>query len=985
MKRKTRTCFNRIVSLLLMLILVFNLFAFVGPSAVSAVPELQTASSDALTLEDLIAGHATAEDIYGVLDQSTVPDIIGYEEAKINNHVQRLYEDEGDSLNTVIFLNADATQTMYVFDFPVKYVDKNGTIRDVSLEIADKRTGGSKYQSEASPALTTFSAQFSDGVSLNGNGVDIRLVPVLSSANTRTTSASSKLSSEAQRIDEKTVSYRYNDVTTVEYSLTYTGFKEDIVVSEYTGQTEYPFYLYTNGLKLEEINGSYFLVDDKGDIKATIGDIIIFTADERNNAFGKIVPTTVVEDEEYLLTIVVDADYLADPNTAYPIRIDPTIEINYNDSGASAIEDITISTNTTFSGSSGSLYIGRRSTEGIARSLMRFPGIDYSELEGATIVSASVKVRDLMCESTQLAVSCHVFTGNTWNANSATWANTNPNSYEIVPLSTNTFSWSIGNALNPVHWYSFDITKAVQGWIDGNYSKNKGIIFKVSSTIENGSTINNRTFGSYNRESNKPTLSVTYSKTNSSLIGNGTYYLNNKETGKYLQKYNETTLYGESGKVSITSNKFKWIIQPVSGGYVIKDPGSTKYLGVASETATTPTLITVSDSALPEECIWSISAGNGGCLVKNTYINKYLYMTGSTLYLSSTMGTIGSTTYNQRIWRIANVANYGNAQSYSDRELTQSAAFSTLIIDVGDTGVPTITPEHSNTIWSAYTDFSYARVVTSHVTVSNGVFTGVSSGVTTIIATHKVTGLQFVFAVVVGDQPTLTVSNYVDQGYRVRYGGYENVQIANSYVASKFERFFGIALTSNYNMYTSAADNCKIQQYGEVASEYLTPCCTHQPTHLTTTAQRDVLGNGTATNSKVLWTGHIMNGNAPPVAYPTQHSVVMTPSKVVYENENYTNYPNTVVREMSNETFLHELSHQLGAPDHYCYNNYTSKEQVGTKPCSNPDCDVCHVKLDTVRSCIMSGDANFDSPNEAIWYCSDCLVTINNHLTGHHQ
>lgn len=319
--------------------------------------------------------------------------------------------------------------------------------------------------------------------------------------------------------------------------------------------------MYTNGLALEEISGSYFLVDDKGNIRASIGDIIIFTADERNNAFGEIVPTTIVENEEYLLTIVVDADYLVDPDTAYPIRIDPTIEINYDVSGASAIEDITISTNTNFTGSHTSLYIGRRSTEGIARALMRMNGLDLNSLHGVTVTSALLRVRDMMCESTELDVSCHVFTGNIWSGSSAIWADVSPNSYVSTPLSTRTFSWSIGNAFSSKHWYSFDITGAVQGWIDGNYSNYKGIIFKVSSTIENGSTINNRTFGSYNREANKPTLSITYTSSDYQLIPDGRYYINNGSTGKYLQKSGTTTLQGQSGLLenlaAVSNGKFK--------------------------------------------------------------------------------------------------------------------------------------------------------------------------------------------------------------------------------------------------------------------------------------------------------------------------------------------------------------------------------------------------------------------------------------------
>lgn len=273
---------------------------------------------------DVITGVADLSDLHNPLDPNTVPEIIGYEEALGKYHSKRVYEDEGDDLNKVVFENLDGTKTMYLFDFPVKYVDTNGKIRDISLEIADSTSGG--FKTAANSTVTTFSPQASDGISLSGNGTNITLTPIMptASAGTQAMTAGSKtgslgsisaddqvISRAATRIDEKTIQYRYDSKTTIEYGLTYTGFKEDIVVSEYTGQTEYAFTLRTGGYALEEIDGSYFLVDDGGNIKATIGDIIIFTADERNNTMGQLVPRTIVENEEYLLTIVVDPDFLA--------------------------------------------------------------------------------------------------------------------------------------------------------------------------------------------------------------------------------------------------------------------------------------------------------------------------------------------------------------------------------------------------------------------------------------------------------------------------------------------------------------------------------------------------------------------------------------------------------------------------------------------------------------------------------------------------
>ena len=462
------------------------------------------------TLQDAIAGIVDYTELYDPLDADTVPEVVGYDNALSKNHVQRLYADEGDDLNKVVFLNADGTKTMYLYDYPVKYVDTDGTVKDISLNIANTATG---FQTASGNAVTTFAANISDGIGLRGNDVDISLVPVLPAITGKgslVASADSQVSRVATRIDSKTIEYQYDSKTTIEYSLTYTGFKEDIVVSEYTGQTEYDFRLYTNGLALTEIDGSFYLVDDAGNIKATIGDIIIFTADERNNTFGQLVSTTIVENEEYLLTIVVDADFLADEKTAYPIRIDPTVEINY-DSNSSGIQDITVSSGATYSGTSGSLLVGLKEGAGICRALIKFPGLSALP-SNASVQSATLTMRDLMCESTAMDINCYVFAGNTWTESTANWTSTNAGSSSSISthLCTVTMDYDIGRNFTNKHWYNFNITKAVQGWLNGTYDSEKGILLKMPTSHESGSTYTYRTIGSYNRSSNKPTLSITY-------------------------------------------------------------------------------------------------------------------------------------------------------------------------------------------------------------------------------------------------------------------------------------------------------------------------------------------------------------------------------------------------------------------------------------------------------------------------------------------
>ena len=95
---------------------------------------------------------------------------------------------------------------------------------------------------------------------MRSEDASISLVPHLPSVATKSLSAEKTVANAtARKINNKTVAYTYDDKTTLEYSLTYTGFKEDIVVSEYTGQTRYDFTLYTGGLKLTERNGSFYI------------------------------------------------------------------------------------------------------------------------------------------------------------------------------------------------------------------------------------------------------------------------------------------------------------------------------------------------------------------------------------------------------------------------------------------------------------------------------------------------------------------------------------------------------------------------------------------------------------------------------------------------------------------------------------------------------------------------------------------------------
>ncbi len=452
-----------------------------------------------------------------------LPDIVDAAEAEEKGYIGRIKTEEKD-LYTFVFANGDGTNTMRVYGHPVKYVAKDGTIRDISLDVQAKDDGG--FVTADHEIITTFEKALTDGISMVYDDVEVTLIPKLGLG---------KVPAATLDSNNKVVTYKMNDVTSFVYELTYAGFKEDIVVKEYTGQTEYEFTLYTNGLTLCKGNESYYLADSDGNRKATIGDIIVFTADERNNTMGRMTYETVRANQEYVLTIHLDAEYLADEKTAYPIRIDPTIEINYDNNGAGAIEDITINSLQGSDGSSRSLFVGRRETYGLSRVLMKFPNLSLNGISANQITSATVELRDLICQGDEdITVECCIY-----NTSAPAWVEDETTSWQSVGssyvgslLDSHVISYGEGNVVGEQHRYSFDILTAAKAWANGTEDPNKGLVFKANDSFESqtGDDIKTwyKTFASYNRSDCWPSLCITHvskvtlNSANTSIFEGGT-------------------------------------------------------------------------------------------------------------------------------------------------------------------------------------------------------------------------------------------------------------------------------------------------------------------------------------------------------------------------------------------------------------------------------------------------------------------------------
>lgn len=89
---------------------------------------------------DCMIGHAGrivyASEEPEVLEDSELAEALIENGVTDTNHVERLEIKEPD-LNTIIYANYDGTETAYIFDEEVKYIDDNGEIQDKSNEITE--------------------------------------------------------------------------------------------------------------------------------------------------------------------------------------------------------------------------------------------------------------------------------------------------------------------------------------------------------------------------------------------------------------------------------------------------------------------------------------------------------------------------------------------------------------------------------------------------------------------------------------------------------------------------------------------------------------------------------------------------------------------------------------------------------------------------------------------------------------------------------
>ncbi|MBR6562945.1 MAG: DNRLRE domain-containing protein [Clostridia bacterium] len=587
---------SKLVSYLLTLCFLFAALTYALPTYV--LGEIEADSGDDISS----SSHENVFESKLILAADDVPEVIDFAEAQKKGHVLRLREKEPDE-HTVIFLNDNNTETMYVFAEPIKYTDSNGNIKDKSTTLS---LSNNAYVTEQNDICVRFPNNVNDGVSVSKDGISISVTPIFTQGNgTMSTGllANDNISASdiVSIVSDNKMTYvnTFGQGVDLQYTPLYSGFKEDIILDSYTGVSEFSFAVKTNGLyPVENENGSVsFYAPATDAIKAEMMQVVCYDANNRF-ADGSIRITPVKENQLYLFTVIADVNFLTDENTEYPVSVDPTITLNTE----SAIEDTAV-----YSGKPNNNYASHKylnvgyvdSTYKIGYLFVKFPTLAsnavFNQLSSTDITSATLSLYTASGGSGDEILRCFQHNGSAWDVSTVTYSNITFGSMPMemprpdVPSSGGA-EMQI-NMLAPVRNWANDstITTPNKGIFIGNYNNSSSSECRDFLSVEYAQS-------SSSRAQYMPTLEITFNSFSRIVVTNYPTTMYTGETyacdakyivdGVVIATHNGTSFTftsGDTTKLTTTQGNLKGVLTAKKAGTVrvtVSFNGASTYFNV---------------------------------------------------------------------------------------------------------------------------------------------------------------------------------------------------------------------------------------------------------------------------------------------------------------------------------------------------------------------------------------------------------------------
>ena len=224
-------------------------------------------------------------------------------------------------------------------------------------------------------------------------------------------------------------------------------------------------------------------------------------------------------------------------------------------------------------------------------------------------------------------------------------------------------------------------------------------------------------------------------------ITTGTYYINNRETGKFINRNATSSYVGTtSGLIEDIGESIDWQITKLPDGYYTIQ--SAQHPGKLLTALTISATMSTYNGEVTDAQKWQITGTSEQYYIR-ALNGDYLYATSGEV-ASYPLGLQSGNLAPECKWRMATPENYVELQK-------DDVTFDDLVIDFGSCKSVSVT-NTGNAMWVAASDFHYmATAPNQRVTYApeTNSFSGVAPGASTISATHKPTGRTFEFHIIV--------------------------------------------------------------------------------------------------------------------------------------------------------------------------------------------------------------------------------------------
>ena len=618
---------NFLVIFLVLCFLVLNISAMVVSAVESDIAYTEPERTHEMILaSDLMPTEQISPLVLESLDSAEcmIAEYINSEEFNKASHVKRLNDEE--ELDTYVFLNSDGTKSVYYMDENVKFVDKNGDVKEKDVSLVKKTDGFGIVRNEFDLHIPNAA---SSGISMSYNGYDVKLIP----------QTSVKAAPARQNGDAVVYDGFFGTNTSLVYTPMLSGVKEDVIMKAYIPNAEFRFVLETDGLGLYLGKDGYYLAESEySEVVLSLGRVIIYDAVGKPD-YGTMTVTTVTEGQKYIISLSAPEEFLIDPTTVYPVTIDPTLTVSDTAMGDGAIEDTTLFSNrpTKNYGDYKYLSIGYvDATYGAGRVAVKLPGLynsnEYRVAGYDDITSVKFYCWDTSGNSAQ-TVNIYRITSAVWNENEITYG-------DSVTYSTAT-NW--GKSMSNAVWTAFDITSLVKSWKKGTYSAERGFI--MINPNETSASYKKAPYSSeYSNSSYRPYVVMTYDKNEAAIFSFDYSGFDTTANNSLFNSTFSTLDYNvySSYVNSTASVAFSHLVN-YDEVFVFRGHGNAGLIGFRDDNGNSTGAIAVNSAVCNQ-----YDVGSDRKYIDSIATNG-LASTKAVLYLGCSTGkdiTIGSTTYN---------------------------------------------------------------------------------------------------------------------------------------------------------------------------------------------------------------------------------------------------------------------------------------------------------------------------------------------------